>query len=172
MKYFIFIFMLLNIIIYSEEGDLEIGPQISYSGYLKNEDYSHGIGIGVNSVYDINDFWGITSSLDYSKHFNIQKYDVINLYLGINYKLDILRLVPLFELGISGTLLNNYELNDNFFSINVYGGFALSYLIDWEHTVSVFFRYETALNQYDEIFNAYFLLGIRYNFIFESDYWD
>ena len=168
-KTFLILILLYSFNIFSESGAWEIGPQVSYSGYLKNENYYHGAGIGINGVYNLTDFWGITSSLDYSKHFNTAKYDVINLYAGISYTLDILRLVPLFEGGISGTLLNNYELNDNFFSINIYGGFALSYLIDWEHSVSLFFRYETALKNYDEIFNAYFLVGIRYNFILEGD---
>ena len=165
----ILILILLSGLLYAEEGSWDIGPHATYSGYLKNEDYSHGAGIGINTVYNVDDFWGVTSSLDYSKHFSSERYDIINLYAGVSYNLDILRLVPLFEAGFSGTLLNNYELNENFFSINVYGGFALSYLIDWEHSIAVFFRYETALNKYDEIFNAYFLLGIRFNFIFEAE---
>jgi len=169
MKIIIILLILLSTLIYSEEGAWEVGPQISYSGYLKDENYSHGVGVGINTVYNISDFWGIASSLDYNKHLQGDKYDIINLYAGVSYNLDILRLVPLFEAGFSGTLLNNYELNENFFSINIYGGFALSYLIDWEHSISVFFRYETALNKYDEIFNAYFLLGIRLNFIFEAE---
>ena len=163
------IFLMLSTLIYAEEGAWEVGPQLSYSGYLKNEHYSHGAGFGINAVYNLNDFWGISSSLDYSKHFSVERYDIINMYAGVSYNLDILRLVPLFEAGFSGTLLNNYELNDNFFSINIYGGFALSYLIDWNHSISVFFRYETALNKYNEIFNAYFLLGMRFNFIFEPE---
>jgi hypothetical protein len=162
-----FILTLISFSIFAEKGAWEVGPQLSYSGYLKNENYSHGMGVGVNSIYNLTDFWGIASSLDYSKHFGSGKYDIINIYAGVTYNLDILRLVPLFEAGFSGTLLNNYDLNDNFFSINIYGGFALSYLIDWQHSISVFFRYETALNKYDEIFNAYFLIGLRFNFIFE-----
>ena len=166
----IVLFLLLSFSsVFAEEGGWEVGPQLNYSGYLKDEHYSHGAGGGLSVTYNLSDFWGITSSLDYSKHFSNEKYDVINLYGGISYRLDILRLVPVIEAGFSGTLLNNYELNDNFFSVNIYGGVAISYLIDWERSVSVFFRYETALNKYDEVFNAYFSLGIRFNFIFEAE---
>jgi len=162
------IFFAFSFSIFAEEGNWEIGPQVNYSGYLKPEKYSHGLGLGVNTYYNLDDFWGVNLSFDYNKHLSKTGY-VSNIYTGIIYNLDILRLIPVLETGISGTLIKNNEFNENFLSINFYAGIAFSYLLSWERSVAVYFRYQTALKSYDEVFDSYFIIGIRYNFIIESD---
>lgn len=165
-KIFVILFFYTTLL-FAEAGNYELGIETNYSGYLKLDNYSHGVGIGGNFYYNFTDFWGISSSLNYSKHLTEEKYDILNLYTGIIYNLDILRLVPVFEGGLSYTLLNNYELETKNFSINGYFGFTLSYLLNWEKSVAFFIRYEKSLKSYEEIFDSYFVLGVRLNFIFE-----
>ena len=160
--------LFLSFSLFAEEGNWEIGPQMNYSGYLKPSKYSHGMGVGFNTYYNINDFWGVNLSVDYNKHFTQSSY-VSNIYAGVIYNLDILRLIPVLETGFSGTILKNNEFNENFTSINWYGGIAFSYLLSWEKSVAIYFRYQTALKDSIEIFNSYFVVGFRFNFIIETD---
>lgn len=162
----IFLFFLFTTSLFSEAGGWGIGAEANYSGYLKLDNYSHGAGVGFVTTYNLTDFWGVTGSLNYNKHFSGSKYDIVNGYFGFLYNLDVLRLVPIFEAGISFTGLKNNELNDNMFIVNGYLGFALSYLINWNYSIATFIRYEHTLTEYEDAFDAYFTIGLRFFYIF------
>ncbi len=166
MRFFtIILFIFFNISIFAEAETWGIGGEANYSGYMKLDNYSHGAGVGFVTIYNISDFWGVTGSLNYNKHFSGSKYDVVNGYFGFLYNLDVLRLVPIFEAGVSFTGLKDNEINDNIFLVNGYFGFALSYLINWNYSIATFIRYEHALTEYDDAFDAYFTIGVRFFYI-------
>lgn len=167
-RYILVLLIIFEGILLGEAGEITIGPELTTSTYFSDE-ASIGFGGGVSVVYDLTDFWGVSSTISYNKHFNGPASDLLNIYLGGVYTLDILRLVPSLEAGVSGSVLENNELNDQFFSLNVYFSFDITYLLDWERSISFFIRYERVIANYDEIFDAHYALGFRYNFIIESE---